>query len=142
MKKYPMLLFVLGLLALILLQKEVVMPLVNEVIKSDLFLVDTPDKGDIVPVSTNLSKIAFKHCNNLIKAKLKDELTPTFADKALNSWDTGNYQYVINGTVDITSNNAGTITKKYICKISYKNGGNEEGALDINNWSLDGLSGI
>ncbi|PPC90491.1 MAG: hypothetical protein CTY34_07540 [Methylobacter sp.] len=142
MKKYPILVLVLGLLGLILFQKELVMPLVNQVVKSDLFLVDTPDKGDIAPISNDMSNLAFKHCNSEIKTRVGNDAQLAFAEKPLNAWDTGNYQFVINGTVEITSNATGTVLKKYVCKISYKKGTDNEGVSDMANWSIDGLGGL
>ncbi|MDP3840617.1 MAG: hypothetical protein Q8Q54_16990, partial [Methylococcales bacterium] len=115
------------------------MPYVYDVIKSDLFLVDTKDKGSDLPVSTPLSNIAFMHCNNYLKSKAETDVTMNFAEKPLKAWDIGNYQYVINAEVSIT-NNAGTSSKKYACRITYNKGDNEEDALNIDNWSIIGVS--
>lgn len=142
MKKYPILIVAVGLIGLILIQRELVMPLVHEVVKSDLFLVDSPDKGDMANISTDMSGLAFRFCNDEIRSRVGNDAQLTFTDKPLNAWDTGNYQYIINGTVEITSNTTGTVLKKYLCKISYKKGSDKEGTLDKANWSIDGLSGL
>jgi hypothetical protein len=142
MKKYSILIFIVSLVALVLFQHKVIMPFVYKVIQSDLFLVDSKDQGSQLPISTPLSDIAFMHCNNYIKSKLGSDVSVSFADKPLNAWSLGNYQYVINAEIDITSPTAGTITKKYACRINYKNGDNDEGALDFANWSIEGLSGL
>lgn len=118
------------------------MPFVYKVVQSDLFLVESKDQGGQSPISTPLTKLAFLHCNNYIKSKLGPDTSINFHDKALNAWSLGNYQYVINGEIDITSTTASTVTKKYVCRINYKNGDNEEGALDFANWSIEGLSGL
>ncbi|WP_340122378.1 hypothetical protein [Methylobacter svalbardensis] len=142
MKKYSILIFIVSLVALILFQHKVIMPFVYKVIQSDLFLVDSKDQGSQLPISTPLSEIAFMHCNNYIKSKLGSDVSVSFADKPLNAWSLGNYQYVINAEIDITSPTASTITKKYACRINYKNGDNDEGSLDFANWSVEGLSGL
>ncbi|MDO9169317.1 MAG: hypothetical protein Q7U18_09580 [Methylobacter sp.] len=142
MKKYSILIFIVSLVALILFQHKVIMPFVYKVIQSDLFLVDSKDQGSQLPISTPLSEIAFMHCNNYIKSKLGSDVSVSFADKPLNAWSLGNYQYVINAEIDITSTTASTITKKYACRINYKNGDNDEGTLDFANWSIEGLSGL
>ncbi len=118
------------------------MPFVYKVIQSDLFLVDSKDQGGQTPISTPLTGLAFKHCNNYIKSKLGSDLSISFPEKPLNAWSLGNYQYVINAEIDITSPTAGTTTKKYACRINYKNGDNDEGSLDFTNWSIEGLSGL
>jgi hypothetical protein len=142
MKKYSIIIFIVSLAALLLFQKEVVMPFVYKVIQSDLVLVDSNDQGGQATISTPLSELAFKHCNSYITSKLGPDVTLSFPVKPLNAWSLGNYQYVINGEVEITSPTASTITKKYACRINYNNGDNTEGSLDFANWSIEGLSGL
>jgi hypothetical protein len=142
MKKYTLLIFIVGLATLLLIQKEIVMPFVYKVVQSDLFLIDSKDQGGQISISTPLTALAFTHCNSYIKSKLGPDVTVNFSEKPLNAWSLGNYQYVINGEVDITSATASTTTRKYVCRINYKNGDNEEGALDFTNWSIEGLSGL
>lgn len=141
LKKYRILILIVGLLVLSVSQQKLFMPYVYDVIKSDLFLVDTKDKGSDLPVSTPLSNIAFMHCNNYLKSKAETDVTMNFAEKPLKAWDIGNYQYVINAEVSIT-NNAGTSSKKYACRITYNKGDNEEDALNIDNWSIIGVSDL
>jgi len=142
MKKYSILIFIVSLAVLLLIQKELVMPFVYKVIQSDLFLVDSKDQGGQTPISTPLTGLAFTHCNNHIKSKLGPDVSINFPEKPLNAWSLGNYQFIVNAEIDITSTTTGTITKKYVCRINYKNGDNDEGALDFANWSIEGLSGL
>ena len=142
MKKYSILIFIVGLTTLLLVQKEIIMPFVYKVVQSDLFLVDSKDQGGQSPISTPLTGLAYKYCNSQIKSKLGSDVSINFPEKPLNVWSLGNYQYVVNGEFDITSTTTGTVTKKYVCRINYKNGDNEEGSLDFTNWSIDGLSGL
>lgn len=118
------------------------MPFVYKVVQSDLFLIDSKDQGGQTPISTPLTGLAFAHCNSYIKSKLGPDVSINFPEKPLNAWSLGNYQYVINAEIDITSPTASTVAKKYVCRINYKNGDNEEGSLDFNNWSIEGLSGL
>lgn len=142
MKKYAILFFIAGLATLLIIQKKVVLPFVYKIVSSDLFLVDSKDQGSQTAVSTPLTGLAYIHCNNYIKSKLDTEASASFPEKPLNAWSLGNYQYIINGEVDITTPSANTSTKKYICRINYKNGENNEGSLDFANWSVDGVSGL
>ena len=142
MKKYSILIFIVSLGALILFQKEVIMPFVYKVVQSDLFLVQSNDQGGQTSISTPLAGLAYKHCNSHIKSKLGPDVSIRFPEKPLNAWSLGNYQYVINAEIEITSATASPITKKYVCRITYKNGDNEEGSLDLSNWSIEGLSGL
>ena len=142
MKKYRTLLFIAGLAALLLSQYKVVMPYIYKIAASDMFLVDSKDHASQLPISTPLSGIAFMHCNNYIKSKLGPDVVITFPEKPLNAWTLGNYQYLISAEINITSNTSNTGAKKYACRITYDNGDNEEGALDFENWSIIGISGI
>lgn len=141
MKKYPVLILIVGLIALILFQQKAVMPFVWRVIQSDLFLIKSNDQADMAPISTPLTGLAYTHCNTYIKSKLSPDASINFPEKPLNAWSIGNYQYVINAEIDVTTA-ANTSTKKYVCRINYNNGDNEEGSLDFANWSIEGLSGL
>lgn len=133
---------ILGLLALILLQRELIMPLVHKVIKSDLFLVESTDQGDMLPVSTPLTEMAFMHCNKYVKSELDSDLSIAFPDKPINAWSLGNHQYVINAEIGVTNDSSGTMNKKYVCRITYTKGDDETGIADYDNWSIYGLSGL
>ncbi len=142
MKKYPTLIFIVLLAALLLTQQKIIMPLVYEVIKSDFFLVDSKDQASQLPISTHMTDIAFANCNKYIKAKLKPNTSIVFSSKPLNSWSLGNYQYVINAEIDITDDKSSTMTKRYACRITYKNGDDQEGIENLDNWTITGISGI
>jgi len=142
LKKHPVMVLILGLLALILLQRELIMPLVQKVIKSDLFLVESTDQGDMLPVSTPLTEMAFMHCNKYVKSELDSELSIAFPDKPINAWSLGNHQYVINAEIGVTNDSSGTMNKKYVCRITYTKGDDETGIADYDNWSIYGLSGL
>jgi hypothetical protein len=142
MKKYRNLIFIAGLAVLLLSQYKLIMPFIYKVVASDIFLVDSKDQASQLPISTTLSGIAFMHCNNYIKSELGSDVIVTFPEKPLNAWTLGNYQFLISAEVTVTSDTAGTSIKKYACRITYNNGDNEEGALDFENWSIIGLSGL
>lgn len=142
MKKYSTLLLIVGLTILLLSQYKLIMPFIYKIAASDLFLTESEDQASQLPISTPLSNIAFMHCNSYIKSELGPDVSTTFPEKPINAWTLGNYQYLINAEVTITSDSANTSTKKYTCRITYNNGDNEDGALDFENWSIIGLSGL
>ena len=142
MKKYRTLIFIAGFAILLLSQYKLIMPFIYKVAASDLFLVDSKDQASQIAISTPLSAIAFMHCNNYIKSELGPDVTVVFPEKPLNAWTLGNYQFLISSEVTITGDTASTSTKKYACRITYDNGDNEEGAVEFENWSVIGVSGI
>lgn len=141
MKKYSLLFLIIGLGILILITQKVVLPLVYDVVKSDAFLIDSKDQGSQLPLSNSMTDLAFLHCNNYIKSELGTDVSVTFPEKPLNSWSLGNYEYVVNAELNLTSP-SNTTTKKYACRIAYDNGDNLDGALDFDNWSIEGIDGI
>lgn len=141
MKKYSILYLIIGIAILILLTQKVVLPLVNEVVKSDAFLVDSKDQGSQFPISNAMTDLAFMHCNNYIKSELGSDVSVTFSEKPLKAWSLGNYQYVINGELSLT-NAANASTKKYACRITYDNGDDTAGSVDFDNWSIIGVDGL
>lgn len=141
-KKHSIIALILGLGLLILFQNLVVMPLVNDVIKSDAFLVDSKDQGSQIPVTTEMTAIAFMHCNNYIKSELDSDVAVTFANKPIKAWSMGNYQFLINAEIHIADAAGKMVTQKYVCRVTYDNGDDMEGVQDFDNWTLVGLSGI
>jgi hypothetical protein len=131
-----------GLALLIFTQQKVIMPMVLDVVKSDLFLVENKDQASQLPISTTLSELAFKHCNHYIKSEFGADATINFPEKPLNVWTLGNYHYVVNAEINITSDSVGTNTQKYACRIDYNDGDNEEGSLDVDNWTIEGVDGL
>lgn len=141
MKKYSLLFLILGIATLLLITQKVILPLVYEVVKSDAFLIQSKDQGSQLPLSNSMTDLAFMHCNNYVKTELGEGVSLSFPEKPLNSWSLGNYEYVVNAEISITSA-ANTATKKYACRIAYENGDDLEGANDFNNWSIEGIDGI
>jgi hypothetical protein len=142
LKKHPFLVLIVGLGLLIIFQREAVMPLVNEVIKSDAFLVDSKDQGSQLPISNEMTDIAFNHCNTYIKSELDSDISVIFANKPIKAWSLGNYQFLINADIQVADESGNMSTQKYVCRITYDKGDDQEGVLDFDNWTLVGLSGI
>jgi hypothetical protein len=135
MKRY--LLLFLGLGVLIAFMKLVLLPLVMEVVASDAFLVQSKDEGSHLSISNSMTDMAFSHCNSYIKSELGADSPVTFPAKPLKAWGFGNYQYILHSEFSV-----GGATKNYACRITYQNGDNLEGIADIDNWSIDGVTGI
>jgi hypothetical protein len=142
MKKFSFLFLCVGLAVLIFTQQKIIMPLVLDVVESDLFLVENKDQASQLPVSTPLTDLAFMHCNNYIKSELGPDVSITFPKKPLNVWTLGNFHYVVSAELSIITESSNTSTRKYACRIDYNNGENEEGALDFDNWSIEGVDGL
>jgi hypothetical protein len=141
LRKYPFFALIIGGAALLFTTQKILMPFVYDVIKSDLFLVDSNDKASQLPISTQLTGIAFSNCNKHIKTILTPNTTIVFPEKPINAWSLGNYQYVINAEITVTTS-SGSASHKYACRITYNDGDNQQGVNDPENWTIDGLSGL
>ena len=142
MKKLPVLMFIVFLAALLLFQSKVVVPLVSDIASSALFLKYTETQADSQSKITPMSNYAFMHCNNYVNEEIGSESAITIPTEPINAWDIGGYQYVINAEVEISSSTDAPSFKKYVCRIEYDNGSDQDGVMDSENWSVHGLSGL
>jgi hypothetical protein len=143
MNKKKLIALLVSVVALVLLQREFLIPMAKDVAtKTDLFLIDSNDRASMLTQSNEMTQFAFQHCNTHLKAELEGKnVTVILPEKPLNAWSLGNYEYVVSAEAGISATDP-TQKHKYVCRISFKNGDDISGAADFNNWSLDGLSKV
>jgi hypothetical protein len=143
MNKKKIILFVVCLAGLLALQIKFLLPLMYDIAASDLFLVDSKDSADPMPISNDMTAMAFTQCNSYINSKIDpNDTTISFASQPTNAWSLGNYEYIINASADISTEGEPSATYQYVCRIQYDNGDDLSGASNIENWSVDGVTGI
>ena len=131
-----------AVIALVVFQRELLIPMAKEAAKSDLFLIESKDQGSMITQSNEMTQFAFQHCNTHLKADLDPKTTVVLPEKPLNAWSLGNYEYVVSAEADVMKEATPPNKHKYVCRISYKNGDDTSGAAEFSNWSLDGLSKV
>ena len=141
-KKLFPLIFLVVLVALSLFQNKAVMPLVRKIAASGLFLEDSGDEGSRIATSTNMTNYAFMQCNKEIRDEVDSETNIIFPSEPLQSWTLGNYRYIVNAEIELISKDGASNFKKYACQARYEEGDNLEEAMDPDNWSISGISGI
>lgn len=141
-KKFAPLIFVVGLVALILFQNKAIMPLVEKVASSGLFMEDTGDEGSRLPTANTMTNYAFLQCNKAVRDEIDEETNIFFPTEPIQSWSIGNYTYIINAEIELSSESGSSFFKKYACHIKYDEGSDLEGVMDSDNWSLSGISGL
>ena len=141
-KKLFPLIFLAGLVALILFQNKAVMPVVEEIAASGLFLEDSGDEGSRMATSTNMTNYAFIQCNKEVMDEIDSETNIIFPSEPLQSWKLGNYRYIVNAEIEISSDDGSSLFKKYACSIQYDEGSDLENVMDSDNWTILGLSGF
>ena len=140
--KKGFILFVIALVALLVFQYKVVVPIVYDIVSSDLFLEDSGDEINRISSETLMTDAAFRQCNSYIANELYPELTITFSEKPINAFGMGNYRYIINADLEIMPEDAAAFIKRYACRIQYENGDDTTGLSNIENWSIEGISGL
>ncbi len=142
MNKKKIILFAVCLAGLLALQIKLFMPWMYDIAASDLFLIETKDDANPMPISNDMTAIAFSHCNSYINNKIQSEHSASFASQPTNAWSIGNYEYIINAEVNISSKDSPNAAYQYVCRIQYDNGDDVSGASNIDNWSIEGVTGI
>lgn len=143
MNKKTILLFAACLAGLLAIQIKFFLPIIYDIAASDLFLVDSKDDASPLPITNDMTSIAFTHCNKYITDKLGTETSVTFAHQPVNAWSLGNYEYIVNADAELLSKETpNTSVHHYVCRIQYENSDDTSGAADSNNWSVKGIEGI
>ena len=131
--------FIIGILAF---QYKAVIPFAEMVATSSLFMEDTGDEGSRLPTSTAMTSYAFIQCNKEVRDEIDSDINIIFPTEPLTSWSLGNYRYIINAEIELSSESGSGFFKKYACQIKYDDGADTEGVADSDNWTLYGISGI
>ena len=142
MNKKKIILFAVCLVGLLALQIKFFLPFMYDIAASDLFLVESKDAANPMPVSNDMTAIAFSHCNSYIKKDLGEDKSVSFAGQPTNVWTLGNYEYIVNADVEISAKDAPGGMHHYVCRIQYSNGDDLSGASNIDNWNIEGISGL
>lgn len=142
MNKKSILLFVACLAVLLALQFKLVLPFMYQIAASDLFLEDSKDSASPLPISNDMTAMAFSHCNNYIKKDLGEEKSVSFAGQPTNVWSLGNYEYIVNADAEISAKDTPGVMRHYVCRIQYSNGDDTAEASNPDNWNVIGISGL
>lgn len=140
--KIKAILFIVGLIGLILFQSKLIMPLVYDVASSDLFLEDNGDDMQRHSENTKMTEHAFRQCNAYVSEEYLEGYSLQYSAAPINAFSIGNYQYVINANIEISPADAASFSRLYVCRIKYDNGSDNSGVTSLDNWSVDGISGL
>jgi len=142
MNKKKIIVFAICLAGLLALQIKLLLPFLYDIAASDLFLVESKDDASSMPISNDMTSLAFSYCNQHISSKIDSDTTASFAKQPTNAWSIGNYEYIINADVEIAPKDTPSSIHHYVCRIQYANGDDVSGANDAQNWSVEGFTGV
>lgn len=111
-----------------------VKPFLEEVVSSDLFLIDSDDPAEKFSIVTNdKSRLAALQCNQYLRNNYEDVSIGELTEDDYDAWALGNYSYVINTATKAASKpGSGQSIEKFVCKIQW----NEGDPLDYDNWEI------
>lgn len=141
-KTYKVALFLVSLIGLLVFQSKVVMPFIQDVASSDLFLEQSGDEQNRLSSSNIMTESAFSQCNNHVATELLSEMNFSFPIKPINAFSLGNFQYVINADIEIVPTDSAAFTRRYVCRIKYEEGSDQSGLSNSENWSINAISGL
>ncbi|BBL56592.1 hypothetical protein [Methylomonas koyamae] len=142
MNKKKIIIFAVCLAGLLAIQIKFFLPFMYDIAASDLFLVESKDAANPMSVSTDMTAMAFSHCNNFIKKNAEEDQNLAFAAQPTNAWSLGNYEYIVNADVEISGKDSPAVLRHYACRIQYEKGDDTSGAADFENWSVEGVGGL
>ncbi len=116
------------------------MPWITDVAVSDLFMEDLGEEKNLRSSLNEMTSNAYKQCNLHISDEILTEGQLNFPNEPLNAFSLGNYQYVINSDVELSSTEGTTTVKRYACRIKFNSSSDD--ILDSNNWHIEGISGL
>ncbi len=140
--KNKIFLFIVCLALLLVFQAKVVMPLVYDIVASDLFLEDTGDEFNPRTTTSLMTESAYMQCNNHIANEFFLDSTIAFSKHPLNAFHLGAYQYLVNADIEITPADNASYTRRYACRIKYLKGDDTSMVSEAENWSVYGISGL
>ena len=141
-KKFVPYILLAGIVAILIFQYKAIMPFAEMVATSDLFMIDSGDEGSRLATTTAMTNFAFMQCNKEVRDEIDSDINITFPAEPLQSWSLGNYTYIINAEIELSSDSGSSFFKKYACQIAYDNAADQEAIMDSDNWTIKGLSGI
>lgn len=142
MKKNKLLILVIGIAVLLAFQAKILMPIIYDIVATDIFMEDNGDDPNRFSSSTAMTDNAFQQCNKYIATEMHSDYTFVPSDQALNSFGLGNFEYLINATIDVQPTDGAGYTRTYACRIKYNDKDDTSGVNDLDNWSVSGISGL
>ncbi|AMK76482.1 MULTISPECIES: hypothetical protein [Methylomonas] len=142
MNKKKIIIFAVCLAGLLAIQIKFFLPFMYDIAASDLFLVESKDAANPMSINTDMTALAFAHCNTYIKNEADEDQSLSFASQPTNAWTLGNYEYIVNADVEISGKDSPNVTRHYACRIQYSKGDDTSGVNDFDNWSIEGVSGL
>ncbi|HLF98108.1 MAG TPA: hypothetical protein VI457_13270 [Methylococcaceae bacterium] len=128
-------LLVVFIIALYLSLNKAVVPFIEEVAQSSLYMKETTDDDPLGEIRNARTDQAQLHCENQLREDQGAAAVPTSTDTNYKAWSIGDFTYVIKGSLDLAGENGEPGHYRYACKIHW----NGKDMTDPDNWSTYGM---
>lgn len=122
-----LLLFVAGLY---IFQNKAVLPFVEGVVESDLFMADTNELDN-----KNRESLAALQCNDFVREELDESHAIEFANHDFKAWELSGGRYLVRSHLTEMDESGPPVRKRYACNVQFVGGDD----TDHRNWSLQGI---
>lgn len=123
------------IIALYLSLNKLVVPFLEEVAESSLYLKETADDDPLGEIRNARTDVAQLNCENQAREEQGAATVPSSTDANYKAWSIGDFTYVIKGTVELAGENGQPTRYRYACKIHW----NTKEMGDPDNWSIYGM---
>jgi len=134
--KYSLLLLAVYIVALYVLLNKAIVPLVVDIVDSEMFTGDPSQSGKVTEVHDDRTAMALLQCNRFVSEKFDEDVNLNFATTGYQSWDIGFGRFLIKSFVDVAESGQPTVRKNYVCEIVHTGGD----LAEQDNWELKGLA--
>lgn len=111
-----------------------VKPFLEEIVSSDLFLVQSDDPAEkFAMVSNENSRLAALQCNQFLRENYDNIAIGELTEEDYTAWALGNYTYIINTAIAPTRP-TDKQKEKFVCKIHWNSDNGD--AYDYESWEI------
>lgn len=135
LRKYSGLLLILFIVGLYLLQNKAIMPFVEKVVQSDLFLENSDDDEELGSIHNDRTDFAFAHCKEAFKDKYESLEKAELSADQYQAWALASKSYLVRSPVRVPGDASDAADKAFACKIQFTG----PDASDPASWTISGI---
>lgn len=128
-------LLVAFIIALYLSLNKAIVPFIEEVAQSTLYMKETKDDDPLGEIRNARTELAQLRCENELRDDQGAAAVPSSTDTTYKAWSIGDFTYVIKSAVELPGENGAPVRYRYACKIHW----NAKDMNDPDNWSIYGM---
>lgn len=136
-RKYSALLLILFIVGLYFLQNKAIMPFVEKVVESDMFMEDDaePESEQLGSIRNDRTDFAFSHCKAAFEEEYGDDVKVELSPDQYQAWALASKSYLVRSAVKVIANDGGIAEKAFACKIQYTG----TDPADPDSWAISGV---